>query len=328
MRLFKVVALLLGVSLFYFIVRKIGLESLRLGFSTLSWRLLIPVAIVLPAHLLFTLSWRLFLKRFQNYSVPFWELFRIKVAGEAANTLTPLNFVGGDPVRIWLLSKNFPVEIGGASVVVDRTLQILAVVSLVFIGNVVSLFHLRLPVYARVLLGVSAALLLIFILLFLFQQTRGLFQKLARWIQRIRIRKFSETTLKKIEELDHYVGEFYRQDKPLFFVCFFLHLISRVLSGVFEIYVLARFLGVPMGLWDAVFFAAVIPLTNVVGTVVPGTLGVMEGVVSSLFMVLHWNPADGLILQIARRLRALLWIVVGLIFIFFFKSEDKILKRL
>ncbi len=323
MRLLKIAALLLGVSLLYFIIRKIGVEPLRLGFSVLGWRLLIPVAIVLPAHLLFTLSWRLFLKRFQNYSVPFWKLFRIKVAGEAANTLTPLNFVGGDPVRIWLLSKNFPVEIGGASVVVDRTLQILAVVSLIFLGNVASLFHLHLPTYARVLLGVSATLLLIFILLFLFQQTKGFFQKLARWIQKIKIRKFSENTLKIIEDLDHYVGEFYKQDKPLFFVCFFLHLIARVLSGVFEIYVLAHLLGVPMSLWDAVFFAAVIPLTNLIGGIVPGTLGVMEGVVSSLFMALHWNPADGLILQIARRLRASLWIVVGLVFIFFFKSEDK-----
>ncbi len=78
-----------------------------------------------------------------------------------------------------------------------------------------------------------------------------------------------------------------------------------------------------MGPWEAIFFAAVIPVTNMIGGFVPGTLGVLEGVVSSLFFALHWNPADGVVLQIARRLRALFWISLGLLFIFLFKAKNK-----
>jgi uncharacterized protein (TIRG00374 family) len=321
MRAFKVVAFLLGLFLLVWIIRKIGVEELLTGFRTLGWRLIIPIAIIFPCYLAYTLSWQLFLKRFEHHSIPFWSLFRIKVAGEASNTLTPLNFAGGDPVRIWLLSKNFPVAIGGASVVVDRTLQILAVVSIIFLGNIAALFKMTLPLYAKNLLGITATLLVLLILFVLFHQTRGLFEKLLNLVARLRIRRFSEKTIGKIRELDQHIMEFYRKDRKLFIGCYLLHLFGR-LFGMLELLVLARFLGVPMGPWEALFFAAVIPVTNMIGGIVPGTLGVLEGVVSSLFFALHWDPADGVVLQIARRLRSLFWILLGLLFIFLYKSKN------
>ncbi len=322
MREVKVVALLLGLFLLIWIVRKLGVKELETGFRTLGWRLLVPVALVFPCYLLYTLSWKLFLQRFDGHHIPFWNLFRIKVSGEAANTLTPLNFAGGDPVRVWLLSKTIPLSISGASVVVDRTLQIMAIVVLIFFGNMAALLKLDLPVYAKSILGGVAAFLLLFISLFTYYQTRGLFQKLSRLAKKLRLRNFSDHTLKKIEELDAHVLDFYRQDRALFLGCFLLHVSARFI-GIWEIYLLAHFLGVPMDFWGALFFSAVIPITNMVGSLVPGNLGVLEGVVSSLFLALHWNPADGVVLQIARRVRSFLWIVVGLIFIAIFKAKNK-----
>src|SRR3989338_4461347 len=322
MRAVKVVAFLLGAFLLFWIVRKIGVQELLTGFRTLGWRLVIPVAIIFPCFLLYTFSWELFLKRFEHHSIPFWTLFRIKVAGEASNTLTPLNFAGGDPIRVWLLSRNFPVDIGGASVVVDRTLQSLAVVSIIFLGNMAAIFKLDLPVYAKSILGVTAGLVLLLILFFVFHQTKGLFQKLSRLAERFKIRKFSEKSLQKIEELDQHLEEFYRGDRRLFFFCYLLHVCGRFI-GMVALIVVGRLLGVPVGFWEALFFAAVIPATNLIGSIVPGNLGVLEGVVSSLFFALKWDPSSGVVLQIARRLRAFVWILAGLIFMFFFKVEKK-----
>lgn len=322
MRALKVIAFLLGLFLLLWIVRKLGVQELLTGFQTLGWRLLIPIAIIFPCYLLYAVSWQLFLKRFEHHSIPFWTLLRIKIAGEATNTLTPLNFAGGDPIRIWLLSRNFPVAIGGASVVVDRTLQILAVVSLIFLGNVAALFKLDLPLYAKNLLGITAGFLLLFILAFVFFQTRGFFQSILKLLTRLKIRKFSEKTTQRVKELDLHVGRFYKEDKKLFFFCYLMHFAARLI-GILEILFLARFLGVPMGPWEAVFFAAVIPVTNMLGAIVPGTFGVLEGVVSSLFYALHWDPASGVVLQIARRLRAFFWIVMGLVFVLMFKGKQE-----
>ncbi len=322
MRVVKVVTFLLGAFLLVWIIRKLGVRELLTGFQTLGWRLVIPVLIIFPCYLLYNCSWTLFLKRFDTHFIPFWQLFRVKVAGEAANTLTPLNFAGGDPVRVWLLKRHFPVEIAGASVVVDRTLQMIAIVSLILLGNVAAVFKLDLPVYAKAFLGGTAVFVFFFIIVFIFFQTKGLFQSVTRLLVKLRIKKFSEKTLEKLKELDHHIGEFYRRARGLFFFCYLLHFLARLI-GIAELYVLGQFLGVPMGWWEALFFSAVIPMTNMVGAIVPGNLGVLEGVVSTLFYALHWNPADGVIIQIARRIRSFVWILIGLLFLMIFKQEQK-----
>jgi len=326
MRWLKVLALVLGIFLLFWIIRKLGVHELMTGFRTLGWRLIIPVVIIFPCYIFYTISWEFFLKRFDKHFIPFWQLFRFKVAGEAANTLTPLNFAGGDPVRVWLLKRHFPVEIAGASVVVDRTLQMLATVSLIFLGNVAAVFKLDLPLYAKGLVGGTAGFILLFIIVFIFFQTRGLFQSVTSLLAKLRIKRFSDKTLAKLKELDHHIGDFYRQARGLFFGCYLLHFAAR-LVGVLELLILGRFLGVPMGPWEALFFSAVIPVTNMVGCIVPGTLGVLEGVVSTLFYALHWNPADGVIIQIARRIRAFIWILIGLLFLAIFKKETKEIKE-
>lgn len=320
MRWFKVFAFLLGAFLLLWIVRKLGWQELFTGFRTLGWKVVVPVAIILPCYLMYTYSWELFLKRFDAHTIPFWSLFRIKVGGEAANTLTPLNFAGGDPVRVLLLSKSFPGAISGASVIVDRTLQIAAIVSLIFLGNVVALFKLDLPSSVRYLLGGTVTFLVGVIFFLVISQTKGLSEKVFRLGQRLKIKALSEERLKKMKEMDNHIHAFYRKDRRLFVVCYLLHFGAR-LVGIFEILFIARVLGVPMGYWEAIFFAAVIPVINMVSVFVPGNLGVLEGAVSSLFFALHWNPSDGVVLQIARRIRAGIWISIGILFILLYKRK-------
>ena len=145
---------------------------------------------------------------------------------------------------------------------------------------------------------------------------------LSRLATRFRIKSFSDKTLMKIEEVDQHLIDFYRKDRPLFFLCFLLHFAARI-PGIIELMILGFFLGVPIGIEEAVFFAAVIPVTNLLSVIVPGTLGILETVVGSLFAALHWDPASGLVLQLARRLRALFWILLGVVFIIFFRVTPR-----
>ncbi len=321
MRLFKVVTFFLGAGLLIWIVRKIGLNELFSSFQTLGWRLIVPIILIFPCYLFYTWSWQLFLKRFEHHSIPFGALLKIKIAGEASNTLTPLNFIGGDPIRIWMLSKNFPKAISGASVVVDRTIQSMAIISMIFLGNLAALFKMDLSSGAKKILATTASFLILFIAFLIFHQTRGLSEKIFRLGQRLGLKTFSEEHLHKIQELDRHVIEFYRRDRRLFFFCYLIHLAGRFV-GMTELIVLGYFLDVPIGLWGALFFSAVIPVTNLIGAIVPGTFGVLEGVVSSLFLALHWNPADAIVLQIARRVRALFWILLGSLFILLSKEKN------
>ncbi len=311
-KILKGLSLALGVGLLIWMVRKIGFQDVLSSFQAIGWKMIWPIVLIAPTYFFYAYSWDLFLDRFEHVPSSFWNLLKIKIAGEGANTLTPLNFMGGDPIRIWLLSKSVPVEIGGASVAVDRTLHSLATVAVIFFGIVAAVFKMDLPPYASTLLEIAAGGILSLILFFLFFQTRGLFEKIVILLQKLRIKSFSDGTRKKIQDVDRYVGDFYRRDKLLFLGCFLLHFLGR-LVGVVEVYMIAQFLGVPMGLWEALFFSAVIPVTNMVGSIVPGTIGVLEGVVSTLFLALHWSAADAVVLQIVRRIRAFFWIGLGVL---------------
>ncbi|QQR79553.1 MAG: flippase-like domain-containing protein [Deltaproteobacteria bacterium] len=165
---FKALSLILGVGLLVWMVRKIGLHEVLASFQAIGWKMMWPILLMAPTYLFYAYSWDLFLDRFEHVPSSLWNLLKIKIAGEGANTLTPLNFVGGDPVRIWLLSKSVPVEIGGASVAVDRTLHSLATVAVIFVGIVAAVFKMDLPHYASFLLECTAAGILFFDSLFSF----------------------------------------------------------------------------------------------------------------------------------------------------------------
>ncbi|MBI3540858.1 MAG: flippase-like domain-containing protein [Deltaproteobacteria bacterium] len=197
----------------------------------------------------------------------------------------------------------------------DRTIQILAIVNLIFLGNLAVLFKIKLPFYAWSILLATAILLVVFVIFFIFHQSRGLFQTLGRFLNKLPFRKFSEATLAKIEQTDEQLHTFYKQDKRLFFYSFFLQMAAKLI-GVIEIMIVARFLGVAMGPWEALLFTAVIPIVHLVGWFIPGAVGILEVVTSSLFGALHWNPADGLVLQMILRLRVILWMSLGWVFLF------------
>ena len=65
----------------------------------------------------------------------------------------------------------------------------------------------------------------------------------------------------------------------------------------------------------ALILTALAPMVNAVFTFVPGALGVMEGAYGAVLYLMGFNPAIGITIQIARRLRAAFWIGLGLLFL-------------
>jgi len=265
--------------------------------------------------MLYTSAWMQFLGRLSD-GIKFWELFRIKITGEAVNTLTPVNFIGGDPVRIYLLKKNFPVSEGAASVVVDRTLHSVAILVVVMIGIIVSFLTFEsLP--ANIKFGVPIALLVsaAFMAFILIHQRRGLFGLLLGACRRLRIkREFSEKTVKRFMELDSHIVEFYETNHRGFIIALTCHITGRML-GILEVYAIGRIVSDDFTFFAALVLTALAPMVHAVFAFVPGALGIMEGAFSGVLYLLHLDPAIGITIQIAKRLRATFWILLGLLFL-------------
>jgi uncharacterized protein (TIRG00374 family) len=307
--------LAVGAVLLGALVRKIGIATIVDNMREIGWRFGPILSISAAGYALYTAAWLTFLHRLSD-GIGFWDLFRIKIAGEAVNTLTPANFIGGDPMRVYLLKKCFPLSEGAASVVVDRTLQTAAILITIFLGVTVALIKFddlsdNISYGVPIVLAISAA----FMIFILAHQRRGLFGLMLNACRRLGIkREFSERTVSRFAALDGHIVEFYNSSHTRFLAALGCHVAGRLL-GVVEIYAIGRVVDDGFTLFAALMLAALAPMVNAAFAFIPGAFGVMEGAYSGVLYLMHINPAIGITIQITKRLRAAFWIALGLLFL-------------
>lgn len=311
----RYVFIAVGVFLLVALVRKIGVHTIVDNMTQLGWRFVPILFLSFCWYALYTTGWMQFLNRLGD-GIGFWELFRIKITGEAVNTMTPANFIGGDPMRIYLLRKNFPLSEGAASVVVDRTLASAATIAIVVLGVVVAFLTFdSLP--ANLKYGVPIAVLVCmgFITFVLVHQRRGFFSLMLGACKKLGIREeFSEKTVRRFRDLDAHIIDFYEANHRGFLIALSCHIAGRFM-GVLEVYAIGRAVSDDFTFFAALMLTALAPMINVVFAFIPGAFGVMEGAYSGVLYLLHMNPAVGITIQIAKRLRAACWIALGLYFL-------------
>jgi uncharacterized protein (TIRG00374 family) len=309
-RIFLAFGLLLFAYLVYRLKPSLLLQNLKLFGFNFVYILLVSSA----GYIAFTLAWEIFLKELTK-KVHFWEIFKIKIAGETVGSLTPLAWGGGDPVRVLLLKNHLPLTEGAASVVVDRTLNSMAVAFFMLIGVLIAFIKFSLPPALEI--GVSAILGVILgtSLFFYVRSHEGLFEFFIDLAKKLRLKKhFAEKTMAQAREIDRSISEFYRLNKKGFFSAFFLHFVGK-LSGALEIYLAAWFLKYPIGFVDSYLLLSMTVIVNMLFAFVPGGLGVLEGAYAGTFGLVNLNPVMGTSIQIIRRVRMVFWTALGLIFL-------------
>lgn len=310
----RIVFLAVGAVLLAFLIRKIGVHTIISNIQQIGWYFIPLIGLSSVWLSLYTLAWMQFLRRLDG-GIGFWELFRIKITGEAVNTMTPANFIGGDPLRIYLLKKNFPMAEGAASVVVDRTLHSAATLFVILLGIIVA-FATFDAMPSNIKFGVPIAMVISigFILFILIHQRRGFFGLILNLCRKLGIKKeFSEKTVNKFMELDEHIIDFYRANQSGFIIAFGCHLLGRML-GILEVYAIGRIVSDEFTFFAALVLTAMAPMINAVFTFIPGAFGVMEGAYSGVLYLLHLDPAIGITIQIAKRLRSAFWITLGILF--------------
>lgn len=305
----------IGALLLTLLIRKIGITTILENIREIGWTFMPILLISATSYSLYTIAWLQFLHRLSD-GIGFLELFKIKIAGEAVNTMTPANFIGGDPMRIYLLKKNFPLSEGAASVVVDRTLHSISILVTVLIGIAAALIGFRhLPDNIRFGVPIVITISCVFMGFVLVHQRKGLFGLILALCKRIGIKhKFSEKTIIRFQELDSHIIDFYESNQRGFILALLAHIAGRLL-GVIEIYAIGRVVSDDFTLFAALMLAALAPMVNAVFTFVPGAIGVMEGAYSGVLYIMHLNPSIGITIQIAKRIRSAFWISLGLLFL-------------
>jgi uncharacterized protein (TIRG00374 family) len=307
---------LLGLALifFFWMLHQVGWPTIWQHLLEIGWWwpvVLVPYGLV---NWLESISWNLLLPS-PNQRPSLTRLFRLRLAGEALNTLTPTAGLGGEPFKAArLAASGVPWQEATASVVIHKGITVLSLALYIFLGLALVPFLLALSSSLVWLLSVGASLLAVAALLFIFLQGRDPCVQGIRLLERFGLcpRRLKEKE-QELESLDAQMAAFYREHPgrgllslALFFVAWLTHAI--------EVYLIFWLLGNPISAGLAVCLDALAMLFTAMGFFIPVSLGVQDG--GNILLALGFNLGAtlGAAFSIIRRLREAFWMGLGLIF--------------
>lgn len=300
----------LGLSLLGLLIYQAGPRQLATHLSVLGWSaplVFLPYAL---ASAFDAAGWGV---TFARVRPSLWLLYIVRLIGESLNNVTPTAYLGGEPVKAYLLHRfGVPLAEGASSVILAKTALTVGQMAFVIIGVALLLLHQgagwsSLPT----LLALVAAGMGVTALLVRWQQ-RGLVASLARGLRRLLPRTRLAARLEgRAADIDERVRAFYGDRPRAAIASVVLHLIGWI-AGALEVYAIMALIGQPVGWGAAVIIEALAQPLRLLGVVVPGTLGVQEAGGMLIFGLLGLAPELGLAMMLVKRLREIVFSIIGL----------------
>lgn len=277
------------------------------------------LAILVPSLIMYVIEaygWKVTLGPNAKH-VPFWRLLAIRTAGEVVNMTTPTAYVGGEPLKAYLLRKHHvPMVEGLASVVIAKTTMTIAEVLFILLGIALAFWALGAngsSGHTIAAASLSVGLLLFGTAAFVFVQRKGLFTWILEFLRKIGLRiGFLEARADQLRSLDRTILDFYTHNRPAFYAStglFFLGWLAEAL----EVFVMIYYLGGPSVMLSAISIGALSVFIKGGTFFIPGSLGAQDGGNLLLLKAFGYSDVTGITFALLRRFRELVWIGLGLL---------------
>ncbi|MDR4495855.1 MAG: flippase-like domain-containing protein [Nitrospirales bacterium] len=309
----KLLFLILGLAALVGMIFHIGLEPILHTLSQLGpWAVTVILLPMILVYALEALGWQLTLGAHARL-VGFPKLFGIRMAGESVNVTTPTAYVGGEPLKAYLLKQyGVPMVDGLASVVTAKTTMTLAQVLFILLGLALAFWIIGDAERYGLAMVVSLGVLVFGVGLFVLLQRYGIGMGILGILRACGVKlTFLESRESQLRELDRTIRTFYSHHRGRFFVAlgtFF----AAWLAETLEVYAILFFLNVGVDVWAAISIAALTVFIKGGTFFIPGSLGAQEGGYTLLLMSFGYSEVTGLTFALIRRVREILWIVIGL----------------
>ena len=315
MRLLKLALIVLGFYILIVTVQKVGAKSIVDNIASLQWKLL-PLLLFYPFIFAFdTLGWNYAFPKGLPKHVPLVDLYFIRIIGETLNAVIPFSAsLGGEPIKAELLKRKHGISLaeGYASILIVHTTFWVSLNAFVIGGILINLKTLPLPplLWNSVLafligLGLIAVLLIIGLHLGIFQRVHALGDKWKWW------GSLSQDKSQRFLELDKEIQSFFTQNPRRFFLSTFYNFLGWF-TGSFEVYFIAKLLGMSIGFKEAWLLEALIQVLRIVTFFIPSSIGAQEGGIVLIFSQFGFANPVSLAFALIRRMRELLWVGMGL----------------
>ncbi|MEI9986863.1 MAG: flippase-like domain-containing protein [Aliidongia sp.] len=309
MRLPAILSSLVGLAALITLVVMNGATQIEQGIAAAGWSIAFVVILHLPQVAFSSLGWRAVVSsaRLPSRSV----FFGLRLIREAVNGLLPVAQIGGDLVAARLLTLGgVPLSMAGASVTVDRTLELLTQVAFTILGVGLLIASPESTGLPRSVTVATIAVLGGLAVIFLLAQRFGVFRLLETSLLRL-ARKRNWKALEAVAGLHQSIVGLYKSPRRLL-LGGGLHFISWLLGGL-EVLVGLQVLGVTVDFREALIIESLGQAFRAMGFAVPGGLGVQEGGVILICGLMGIGPQSAIELSLLRRFREVVLGVPGLL---------------
>jgi uncharacterized protein (TIRG00374 family) len=277
------------------------------------------VAILIPSFVMYAVEaygWKVVLGQSAR-AVPFWRLMAIRTAGEVVNMTTPTAYLGGEPLKAYLLKQhNVPIAEGAASVVIAKTTMTIAEVFFILVGIALGFWILGVGSSGgqSVAAGlVSVGLLVCSIAGFVYIQRRGLFASILGLVRKLGLKiKFLEAQEEHLRSIDQTIQNYYNHHQRAFYVSVGVYFFGWMAESL-EVFIIIHYLGGPTSFLSAVSIGALAVFIKGGTFFIPGSLGAQDGGNVILLQAFGYSDITGITFALLRRFRELVWIGIGLL---------------
>jgi glycosyltransferase 2 family protein len=307
-----------GLGLFFFLIWRIGFGAIWENVSRFGIWFAVILAVGGGWLFVQTCAWSIIQNAFFQ-KVCFLALFRIKIIGDALNILVPSASLGGEAARAMLLRKAVPLKQGIPSVLFDKTIEFVASTAFLAVGFLLGAICLKLPdgLLVPTLIGLAATIAGVILLIYF--SYRGFYGILLKIFGRHpKIKGWLTSRESHLRELDSNLRMLYTNGNWRILAAGGLHFLGRIL-GTFELLIILRVLGVPVGIIQALFIYVIIVVVNTVFFILPGQWGITESTGILILKGMGQTAALGLSLGVIRRMRKLAF--VGLAIVLFITEK-------
>jgi uncharacterized protein (TIRG00374 family) len=310
LRIGELLLLATGIILFVVLLAQLGLDNVLSNFRVVGWGIvLIIVAEILPMAVN-TLGWRAAFPK--GGRVPsFRQLLLARIAGEAANYLTPTAMMGGEFVRVRMLQEQASVRSLVASALMAKLTQAAGLVIFVIVGLLLIRNDTSLQAGTRWGIFGGMALFATLISGLLLIQRYGLLGPALRLAEHCLALRFLARMRSPIEQVEAEMARMHRESTGRIVLSSVIFAVGFI-GGVIECYLILWFFDIPVSLKLALAVEVLTVALNNLMFFVPLRAGTQEAGKALIFAMLGLNPAQGLAAGVICRIRELTWALIGL----------------
>jgi len=296
----QVVLALIGAVLFIWVLAHVGVSALLQQLKAMSIALPILLMLSICRLLLQTASWSMALKS-EGVSATPERLIGIRMASQAMGYLTFLGAVLSEPMKIKLLRA--PTESTIKATFLDSGVYWFTSTLVAIVGCMCAAL---LAVHGGHYAWTAITIALLTLVLFLIARSKPILSGVVRILGRR-----SPTWLNRGEEIERSIRNCRSRQPVLVARMFWIDILCQLLMAS-EVAVVVWSLRLPMHLLTVLAIEGITRALRMVSGWVPARLGADEGGAMSAFMAAGFSPAFGLTLALTRRMRDLLWALIGL----------------